>query len=328
MDEQPERKFDVAISFRWDPDEGAARALYELLRDRLEVFFSEDRPEEFVGKDGEESFGFIFRDECRIVVIFYRPDWGETTFTRAEEAAVKQRAYRDGYDFTIWVPMGDATKPPPYVPQQRIWADWEALGAHGLAAIVEERVRDSGRKVREASPIDEIKRLARSRALEQAREAFRCSQEAEAFFFEEVARLRELSEASAAAFAEADELLRFTISDTKNGRGVTVKLQNYEVELSWIKPYNNVFKGTKLEVAHHQYVRRSPYNERERRGAQAYEVDLDSTLAPRWKTGRGEYVRTEDLVQEAVSDLALRYARSISPPQGGGKASGGLVSFR
>ena len=71
MSELQLRKYDVAISLRWT-DVDHARALYDLLRDRMEVFFADDRQEEFVGTDGEESFGHIFRYQTRLVVVFYR----------------------------------------------------------------------------------------------------------------------------------------------------------------------------------------------------------------------------------------------------------------
>ena len=73
MPDHDNKKYDVAISLRWT-DVEHARELYELLSDRLEVFFADEKQEDFVGTDGEESFGYIFRDRARVVVILYRPD--------------------------------------------------------------------------------------------------------------------------------------------------------------------------------------------------------------------------------------------------------------
>lgn len=108
-------KYDVAISLRWT-DVERARQLYDLLRDRLDVFLSDEKQEDIAGKDGEEKFGHVFRDEARVVVVFYRPSWGDTPFTRAEESAIKQRAWNEGYDFSIWVPVDEEKSVPPYLP--------------------------------------------------------------------------------------------------------------------------------------------------------------------------------------------------------------------
>lgn len=311
MSDTQDKKYDVAISLRWT-DVDHARSLYERLRDRLEVFFADERQEDFVGTDGEESFGHIFRDQARIVVVLYRPDWGTTPFTRAEEAAIKQRAWTEGYGFSVWVPI-DTKEVPPYIPPQHVWFDFERYGIDGLASVIEERVRDSGIKLRPPSPIDELKRLRRERDAERERRAFVGSQAAADYFHGQVAQLEALAAEQAERLSEIDSDLRFKVERHRTGRGVHIFAYRHQADLTFSQKWSNSSEGSFLRwILWKREHDRAPYPELVRVSSEDHSVDLNSTGEPVWRDSSGREASTTSIVESAISKLALREAQRMN----------------
>ncbi len=94
-------KYDVAFSFLAQ-DEGLATELCDLLQDRMRIFLYSKRQEDLAGTDGEETFNAVFGAQARLVVVLYRKGWGESPWTRIEETAIRNRAYKEG---TISYPL-------------------------------------------------------------------------------------------------------------------------------------------------------------------------------------------------------------------------------
>ena len=300
--------YDVAISLRWT-DVEHARALYDLLRDRLDVFFADDRQEEFVGTDGEETFGHIFRDQARVVVVFYRPDWGTTPFTRAEEAAIKQRAWKDGYEFTVWVPMGEAKAPPPYVPLQHVWFDFARYGAQGLASVVEARVRASGLAVRPEEPLDEFRRLRRERDTARRLEEYLSSVESAGFFRRETGRILEIAMAVCDSLNETDSDLHFKVEGDAD-RKVEVRGNRHLLAFSFLVGFSNMARES--EVRWKLVVAKEGFSTGFHETAHGRMLPgLDPEGMPAWTSGRGEYYTTEQVVETAVYALARSLARQM-----------------
>ena len=65
-------------------------ALYDKLINGLEVFFFPGAQEVLAGTDGLESMRAPFRHQSRLNVVLYRPKWGNTSWTAAEELAIKE----------------------------------------------------------------------------------------------------------------------------------------------------------------------------------------------------------------------------------------------
>ena len=139
----PEYKYDAAFSFL-AKDEGRAVSVSDKLSDRFKTFVYSEHQKELAGRDGEEAFARVFSREARIVVIFYREMWGTTPWTRIEQEAIRNRAHDEGYDFTIFVPLDPNPRMPAWLPKHRLWADIERWGESGLAAVIENHIRDSG----------------------------------------------------------------------------------------------------------------------------------------------------------------------------------------
>lgn len=239
-------KYDVAFSFLAQ-DEPLAIKLNDLLQDRLKTFLYSERQKEIAGKDGEEAFGKVFREEARIVVVLYRTGWGKTPWTRIEETAIRNRAFDHGYDFTIFIPLDDVPSIPKWLPRTRLWLGLKRLGTNGAAGAIESRVQEHGGEPHEETVIERAARLKRSLEFEEKRREFRYS-------FEGVR----------AANLELDELnreiIRLIEELNQAGLGTGLKIinrNNYEIMISgldiwpvvqWKCRYNNSLEDSELRL--------------------------------------------------------------------------------
>ena len=169
-------KYDVAFSFLAQ-DETLATELNDLLQDRLQTFLYSKRQEELAGTDGEHSFGKVFSQEARCVVVIYRTGWGETPWTRIEETAIRNRAYDEGYGFALFIPL-DGSGVPRWLPKTQLWLGLDRWGTKGAASVIEARVQEQGGETRQESVEDRARRLKRSLDFKEARKRYRGSGEA------------------------------------------------------------------------------------------------------------------------------------------------------
>jgi hypothetical protein len=304
MSDLQSKRYDVAISLRWT-DVEHARALYDVLRDRLEVFFADDRQEDFVGTDGEETFGHIFRDRARIVVVLYRPDWGSTPFTRAEEAAIKQRAWNGGYGFSIWVPMDEAKSVPPYLPPQHVWFDFARYGVSGLASVVEERVRESGREVRPETALDRIQAVKRRIDLQHQRSTFLSSQAGVDYVAESFAQTESLIDKKIEEYNAVSPYVQFVQNVERGQRSVTAwpfRCFFYEERYA-----SNSASRAQIEVHIYKNIARrthdTPWSEVAK---MTFKPTLDPEGVPSWLGKGGVYHNMESAISEVLDFLAER----------------------
>lgn len=132
--------YDVAISLLGE-DLKVAEKIDEELPDDLSVFLYKDRQEEIAGRDGLDVFSGVFRT-ARLCVLLYRPNWGETTYTRLEEWAIKGRVLGGERDFLLLVRFGEAGPIPPWFPEWEQWIDYLAEGADGVARTIVSKLRE------------------------------------------------------------------------------------------------------------------------------------------------------------------------------------------
>jgi hypothetical protein len=168
-------KYEVAFSFLKE-DELLAIKINDLIQDRLSTFIYSKKQEEVAGTDGEETFNRVFSEEARIVVVLYRQNWGNTPWTRIEETAIRNRAYDEGYDFTVFIPLDKKPQLPKWLPKTQIWANLERYGVEGAANIIETKIQQTGGSVREESVEEHAIRLKREIEVEQERKHFLASE--------------------------------------------------------------------------------------------------------------------------------------------------------
>lgn len=309
MSDRAEKKYDVAISLRWT-DVEVARALYEVLRDRLEVFFADEKQEDFVGTDGEESFGHIFRDQARVVVVLYRPDWGSTPFTRAEESAIKQRAWSNGYGFSIWVPMDNAKSIPPYLTPQYVWFDYEQYGVAGLASVIEERVRESGREVRPETAADRLKRIKRRIDLESERRTFEGSQEGVDYVADAYRRLEAVLTAQLQGYESISPDIPFKLKREHDRYVVTS--WPYRCTFVLDRYASNSVRGASLIGYLAQHAGERDWQDQWRDVAKfEFRPTLDDDGSPAWEHKGGRYHSLESAVAYTLDDVAERVYKAV-----------------
>jgi hypothetical protein len=169
-------KYDVAISFQ-AADEVLATEIVDLLQGRFSSFIYLEKQDELAGRDGEKRLGDVFFSEARVVVVLIRPEWGQTPFTRIEETAIRNRAFNEGYDFTLFVPTTIPATVPQWLPKTRLCYGLERFGVKGLAAVVERLIEEQGASVRVESLADRAARFERAANFRRDQETFACSVE-------------------------------------------------------------------------------------------------------------------------------------------------------
>ncbi|WP_027582879.1 hypothetical protein [Bradyrhizobium sp. Ai1a-2] len=170
-----EFEYDVAFSF-CAIDEGVATQLNDRLASRLKTFIYSERQREIAGTDGQESFSKVYGKTARLVVVLYRPEWGETPWTRIERDAIKNRSLDDGWDFTTFVPTVDRPQMPPWLPKTRLYVGLERWGIEAAAAVIESRATERGSNPREESVAERAARLRRARELKDKQDQFQSSE--------------------------------------------------------------------------------------------------------------------------------------------------------
>lgn len=165
-------EYDVAFSFH-SKDESVATQLNDLIQDRFKTFLYSKRQEVLAGKDGEDAFSAVFGSKARIVVIFYRREWGQTPFTRIEETSIRNRAHDEGYDFTLFIPTETPTVMPPWLPKNRLYLALERFGLKGAAGVIEQRIQECGGAPQIETVVDRAARLERARHFQKLQKQFR-----------------------------------------------------------------------------------------------------------------------------------------------------------
>jgi len=164
-------KYDVAFSFV-ARDESIAVALADRLTENSSVFVYSRKQEELAGTNGEVSFGKVFGVESRLVVVLHRDSWGTTPWTRIEETAIRNRAYDEGYDFVLLIPVQEPPSPPKWFPRTQLWI---GLAQHGLdtaAAIIEARIQQLGGEPRALTLEDRASIFERKAVFERTRRQY------------------------------------------------------------------------------------------------------------------------------------------------------------
>ena len=135
-DDDDKFTYDVAFSFH-SLDEALATQLNDRLQDRYKTFIWYERQDILAGSDGEATFNSVYGEKARFVVAFYRKEWGETPYTRIEQTAIRNRAFHDGYDFTLFIPTDPPPSYPKWLPITRLYLSLDKFGLDGAAAVIE-----------------------------------------------------------------------------------------------------------------------------------------------------------------------------------------------
>ncbi|MEX2411649.1 MAG: hypothetical protein WD607_09845 [Candidatus Paceibacterota bacterium] len=302
---------DVAISFL-SQDEDKAKELSDVLNERLDVFYYAERQPELVATDGEESFGTVFRDKARVVVVFYRKGWGETVMTRAERSGIKQRAIKEGYNFSIWVPLDDDKSIPAFLDPQFIWFDYDRWGINGLSAVIEEKVKESGQKVRPETAIDRLSKFKRKAELNKKISEFQWSEEGVKFVLNAQNNIESFIKTKIKQFEEITNEIRFGYKSTNRDEYI-VTTHPYRMIFYFFHKASNTIHEDEIIVDLLKGKTKRTYHDNVWSKVRTYKFlpTLDLDFNPAWKNDNGNYFSLNNLVNhmlEVLADEAIKEA--------------------
>lgn len=150
-EEQSEFKHDVAFSFLAHDLTLATRFADALMP--LTSFVFARKQEDLAGTDGQESFRAAFRFNSRLNVILFRDRWGQTPWTRVEEASIQERCLADGWDRLVVVNL-DGSKPPAWLPAVNLYLDLGTFPIEQAIGAIKRQVQQLGGDVKPPSQTD------------------------------------------------------------------------------------------------------------------------------------------------------------------------------
>lgn len=144
-------KHDVALSFLAS-DLALATRFADALAPLTSFVFAR-KQEDLAGTDGQESFRAAFRFDSRLNVILLRDGWGQTPWTRVEEAAIQERCLKDGWDRLLVVNL-DGSKPPKWVPAVNLYLDLQTFPFEQAVGAIKRQAQQLGGDVKPQSASD------------------------------------------------------------------------------------------------------------------------------------------------------------------------------
>jgi hypothetical protein len=235
----PQFKHDVAFSFLARDLQLATKFADALAP--LTSFVYVRQQEEIAGTDGQESFRAAFRFDSRLNVILLRGGWGETPWTRVEQAAIQERCLHDGWDRLLVVNL-DGGKPPRWMPATSLYLDLQSFPFEQAVGAIKRQVQQLGGDVRPPSQTD----LARAKLAEadfnrQTETVFR-SPEGVQLADDSVVRMVEHLRAQLQALSDSDDREWKVAGGFERGYGV-VRAQQWSALFNWNRYLNDCNKG-------------------------------------------------------------------------------------
>ena len=167
--------YDLAISFV-AKDEALATELADQFEGRLRVFLYSRKQEQLAGTDGEKTFNDVFAKQSRLVVVLYRAGWGETPWTRIEETAIRNRAFDNGYDFVLFIPIDTDPTAPKWLPRTQLWIGLDRWGISGAASVIDARFQELGGNTTQETIEHRAARLEKAATFAKLREKYLSSE--------------------------------------------------------------------------------------------------------------------------------------------------------
>ena len=304
MKESP-YKYDIAFSFLAE-DEVLATELNDLLQDRLKIFLYSKKQKELAGTDGEKTFNKAFGEESRLVVVLYRTGWGESTWTRIEQTAIRNRAFEEGYNFVIFIPLNEPATVPKWLPKNQLWVGLKRWGSSGAASVIEARVQELGGTPHEETVEERAKRLERTLNFKEMRKQFVNSHDgvnrsnAEfSILGDEIKHLLEIIKKSTTS-------IRYTIK--RADRQIVILGSHAGLGIYWEYKYANSLDGSKLEVVifegHPPFPGVNHWDRPIRKKSQEFEFDLLKQDSPGW---RCKYHEKREFDSKSLAEYILKF---------------------
>ncbi len=297
------KPYDVALSFL-ETDEELVKKVYDLINPRLRAFAYLYEQAQLAGADGQKKFNKIFGEEAKVVVVFYRPKWGSTEWTRVEETAIQNRGLKKGYDFVLLV-MLEKCEPPVWLPVSRLWWGYERFGIEGLAGAIEVRVQEAGGDVAEDSAEQKAMRMSREIADTQEKKRILASGEGVALAKKNVDELFKQLEHIAVTTSKSNPDLQMNCE--RNANIFVIRGSCHSLILNWQTNYANTLQHSALTLRlfkGHIGLGSGIYIEKPTRlREESFQFDLAPVRRGLWRHGASKAYSTNDLVGHSIELL-------------------------
>lgn len=271
---------DVAFSFLAEDEDLALRFSREL-ESRASTFVYSEHQKELAGTDGVDKFSQVFAEQCRVCVVLFREGWGQSPWTRVEEAAIKTRGITHGWDFLLVISLDG--RAPLWLPRPQLWLGWERFGIEAAIAVIERKITESGGDIRAQSAVDLALLKGERQRQDEERTRFLHSEGGVGLAKTELARFFDLISEKVARIRSGAPALGISIRRF-DAEALAITSPGYAVSLAWSRQYSNTLQYSSLVVKE----RAGPYVERQIRGAPVITRDVHVTFttddrgAPAW----------------------------------------------
>lgn len=235
--------YDVAFSFLAQ-DEQIASEINTLIKGRLRTFLYSERQAELAGADGEKTFNQVFGSDARIVVVLYREGWGETPWTRIEERAIRNRAFTEGYDFALFIPLDSKPTTPDWFPKTQLWYGLERWGLESAAPVIEAAAQKRGGTIHETTAVEESAILAQEIEQHRKENQFLDSVDGVRTADEEIKRLFEYT--TVVSEQATNELIKIRVAS--NDDELVASARGMSLAFVWVSRFSNTLTDSNLLV--------------------------------------------------------------------------------
>ena len=238
-------KYDIAISFL-AKDEHIAMEINSRLKERYNIFVYFEQQKNLAGKDGEGAFKSIFESESKLVVVLYRSEWGTTPWTRMEETGIRDRAYKENYDFVTFIALEEKPTMPTWFPKLRLYASYPRFGIDSAVAVIDARAQEAEILSREPTLEEQAQAFEKRRKFEAHRKQFLNSHQGGEAIKKMYAEVHSLIKERFTLMAHSLPSLK--ISDRSNAHQVGIVGDGPSLMVGYRQPYINSIEGSALQV--------------------------------------------------------------------------------
>ncbi len=278
-----EFQYDVAFSFVAQ-DESLATELADYFEGSLRVFLYSRKQEIIAGTDGEISFNAVFSEQCRLVVVLFRNEWGSTPWTRIEETAIRNRAYDEGYGFVMFIPIEESQNVPRWLPKTQLWIGLKRWGIRSAASVIDARIQELGGEPTEEKLEHRAKRTERALLFAKSREQYLKSTAGVQGATQAYLQLRD--EVLASLPNLQVEIPSLEITERHTDRQIALLSTGPALLIEWKCYYNNSLDKSELEasiwIGHPPFPNIRSWEKPNTLGSIIFNADLDSNSNPTW----------------------------------------------
>jgi len=223
-----------------------------------------------------------------------------------EMNAIKNRAFDEGYDFTIMIPLNDS-KPPKWYPKNRLYLNLDKYGVKTLAGVIESKIHELGGIPQTETTIDFANRLKTSKAIDDQITSYVRSKEA---VNEGIEEFYSLIGSLQESWKEVYDLkIGFILGEPKinkdhEGGKFEVGANGLRLLITYRIFYSNSLDKNSLQCT--IYEPETFWNDgRKVQEKKEYQFGMDRVLRKGWKI-EDEFLSTKQLVELWVKKILVR----------------------